>query len=378
MLFRDTSRTASKQARRPRREPSLSARMIGRRYLINQELFRDALARERKRADRFEESFVVLLISVDRQRLDTAALLKLADAMSQAKPGADVIGWFEDGSVLGLIRSLAERDPRDAATRLANAVRRELDRALTPNQAGGCSIRCETYSSTSDAMAPVIFDSGNQRSKSRQVARAVAKRALDIVGSTAGLIAFGVVFVGVAIAVKLTSKGPVFFRQERVGVAGRPFTMFKFRTMQVNADPRIHQQYVEGFIQSSPLATSGKDAVFKLVDDPRVTPVGEFLRKSSLDELPQFWNVLRGDMSLVGPRPPIAYEVARYKRWHRRRVLEAKPGMTGLWQVTGRSRTTFDDMVRLDLRYAGKVSVWTDLKILLATPRAVLQGKGAR
>ena len=378
MLFRDTSRAASKQARRHRRQPSVSARQIGRRYLINQELFRDALARERKRADRFEESFVVLLISVDRSRLDTAALLKLADAMSQAKPGADVTGWFEDGSVLGFIRSLSERDPRDAATRLANEVRRELDRVLTSNEAGGCSIRCETYSSTSDAIAPVIFDSCSQRSRLRQVAKAVAKRALDIAGSTAGLIVFGVVFVGVAIAVKLTSKGPVFFRQERVGEAGRPFTMFKFRTMQVNADPRIHQQYVEGFIQSSPVATSGKDAVFKLVDDPRVTPVGEFLRKSSLDELPQFWNVLRGDMSLVGPRPPIAYEVARYKRWHRRRVLEAKPGMTGLWQVTGRSRTTFDDMVRLDLRYAGKVSVWTDLKILLATPRAVLQGKGAR
>ena len=109
-----------------------------------------------------------------------------------------------------------------------------------------------------------------------------------------------------------------------------------------------------------------------------MTPIGDFLRRSSLDELPQFWNVLRGEMSLVGPRPPLPYEVARYKRWHRRRVLEAKPGITGLWQVTGRSRTTFDEMVRLDLRYARSHSVWTDLNILLATPRAVLSGKGAR
>ncbi len=108
-----------------------------------------------------------------------------------------------------------------------------------------------------------------------------------------------------------------------------------------------------------------------------MTPIGQFLRKTSLDELPQFWNVLRGDMSLVGPRPPLAYEVQQYKPWHYRRVLEAKPGITGLWQVTGRSRTTFDDMVRLDLRYARTWSVWTDVKILLATPRAVISGKGA-
>ena len=113
------------------------------------------------------------------------------------------------------------------------------------------------------------------------------------------------------------------------------------------------------------------------VNDPRVTPIGSFLRKTSLDELPQLWNVLCGEMSLVGPRPPLSYEVQQYKPWHYRRVIEAKPGITGLWQVTGRSRTTFDDMVRLDLRYARTHSVWTDVKILLATPRAVFSGKGA-
>jgi lipopolysaccharide/colanic/teichoic acid biosynthesis glycosyltransferase len=146
--------------------------------------------------------------------------------------------------------------------------------------------------------------------------------------------------------------------------------------MHVNADPKIHQQYVENLIQSQPRAEA-KQIVYKIVDDPRVTRIGHFLRRSSLDELPQFWNVLKGEMSLVGPRPPLPYEVARYKRWHRRRVLEAKPGITGLWQVTGRSRTTFDEMVRLDLRYARTYSVWTDVKILLATPRAVLSGRGA-
>jgi lipopolysaccharide/colanic/teichoic acid biosynthesis glycosyltransferase len=149
--------------------------------------------------------------------------------------------------------------------------------------------------------------------------------------------------------------------------------------MRVNASATIHREYVTSFIkgngQSQP--SVGSSAVFKLTKDPRITPFGHFLRKTSLDELPQLWNVLRGDMSLVGPRPPLQYEVEQYQPWHLRRVLEAKPGITGLWQVKGRSRTTFDDMVRLDLRYARTSSVWTDVKILIATPGAVIAGKGA-
>jgi len=135
---------------------------------------------------------------------------------------------------------------------------------------------------------------------------------------------------------------------------------------------------VTQFINSGVHAqTGGAPDVFKLAHDPRVTPIGRFLRKTSLDELPQLLNVLRGDMSLVGPRPPLKYELEQYKSWHCHRVLDAKPGITGLWQVTGRSRTTFDDMVRLDLRYARSHSIWNDIKILLATPGAVLSGKGA-
>jgi exopolysaccharide biosynthesis polyprenyl glycosylphosphotransferase len=289
-----------------------------------------------------------------------------------------VIGWFEQDVVLGFIRSTPSRDARAAGAALNSAVRREVARALTADQASCCSVRCEIYPAHTETATPAVLDATRRRQSPRQAIEVAAKRTLDIAGSTACLLAFGPVFLCVAAAVKLTSKGPVFFRQERVGEAGQPFTMFKFRTMKVNADPRIHQEYVEKFIQSNQAATSNGDAVFKLVNDPRVTPVGDFLRRSSLDELPQFWNVLRGDMSLVGPRPPLPYEVEKYKQWHRRRVLEAKPGITGLWQVTGRSRTTFDEMVRLDLRYAKNPSVWTDLNILLATPKAVLIGKGAR
>jgi lipopolysaccharide/colanic/teichoic acid biosynthesis glycosyltransferase len=359
--------------------PPLTAatRELERRPVISEELFHDALVRERKRADRFEEGFAILLITLDRLRLGPQAAAQLAESVSRARTGAEVIGWLEQDSVLGLIQSMPPRETGDSATTLANALRWELARCLTSEQASCCAVRCETYSPQSDAVAPVILDPAQHRIRPRHLVRLAAKRALDIVGSAACLVLFAPVFLCAAIAVKWTSKGPVFFRQQRVGEAGRTFTMFKFRTMQVNCDPGIHKQYVEGFIQAAPTATQGA-APFKIVNDPRLTPVGSFLRRSSIDELPQLWNVLRGEMSLVGPRPPLPYEVARYKRWHHRRVLEAKPGMTGLWQVKGRSRTTFDDMVRLDLRYAANSSVWTDCKILLATPKAVLSGKGAR
>jgi lipopolysaccharide/colanic/teichoic acid biosynthesis glycosyltransferase len=186
------------------------------------------------------------------------------------------------------------------------------------------------------------------------------------------------VFLLVAALVKLKSPGPVFFRQSRVGEQGRSFMMLKFRTMHVNNDASMHKQFVSQMIKGvAPTGGGSKDNAFKIVNDPRVTTIGRLLRKTSLDELPQLWNVLRGDMSLVGPRPPLHYEVEQYKSWHYRRVLEAKPGITGLWQVSGRSRTTFDDMVRLDLRYAKNPSAWADIKILLATPRAVFSGKGA-
>ena len=356
-------------------------RPVGWSHLISEELFRDALVRERKRADRFEEAFVLVLVSLDSRAARQSRWGRLFEALSRTKLDTDVIGWFEQGSVLGLIRSLVDRDAKEIASTLAGAIRAELVRCLTPDNADCCSIRFEVYSPHSDWIPPVLLNAEHRRRKPREAVRDAAKRGLDIAGSAAFLIAFSPVFLFVSALVKLTSKGPIFFRQQRVGEAARPFMMLKFRTMHVNADERIHQQYVERFIQpvetSESAKNSAKNVVFKMLDDPRVTPIGQFLRRSSLDELPQFWNVLKGDMSLVGPRPPLAYEVARYKRWHKRRVLEAKPGITGLWQVTGRSRTTFDEMVRLDLRYARNYSVWTDLKILLATPRAVISGRGA-
>ena len=169
-------------------------------------------------------------------------------------------------------------------------------------------------------------------------------------------------------------------RQTRVGQFGRHFVLYKFRTMHVNSDQAVHREYVTKLIanqaERKPAEGQG-DGVYKLTNDKRITRVGRLLRRSSLDELPQILNVLKGDMSLVGPRPAIPYELEAYQTWHRRRVLEAKPGVTGLWQVTGRSLVRFDEMVRLDLRYAVSWSLWLDMKILLLTPRAVFRGAGA-
>jgi lipopolysaccharide/colanic/teichoic acid biosynthesis glycosyltransferase len=207
----------------------------------------------------------------------------------------------------------------------------------------------------------------------------VVKRSIDILGSSLLLLILSPIFAAIALAIKLTSKGPIIFEQERLGQFGKKFKCLKFRTMYTNNDPKIHREYVQSFIagQSKTPTTKNEPVVYKLTNDPRVTPVGRFLRKTSLDEFPQFWNVLRGEMSLVGPRPPVPYEFEMYDYWHRRRVLELKPGVTGLWQVNGRSRTCFDDMVRLDLRYSQTWSIWLDLKILLATPYAVVAGDGA-
>jgi lipopolysaccharide/colanic/teichoic acid biosynthesis glycosyltransferase len=148
--------------------------------------------------------------------------------------------------------------------------------------------------------------------------------------------------------------------------------------MHVNNDNSVHRDFVAKLIASEEGSTPGKENnVYKIKNDRRITPLGKVLRRTSLDELPQFFNVLRGEMSLVGPRPAIPYELAVYKTWHRRRVLEVKPGITGLWQVTGRSQVKFDDMVRLDLRYATSWSPWLDFKILIRTPLAVIRGSGA-
>lgn len=193
------------------------------------------------------------------------------------------------------------------------------------------------------------------------------KRATDVIAAAIGLVALAPLFALIALAVMIDSPGPPVFRQVRVGHGGRAFTFWKFRSMHPGADAMIDQ------LQAHNEANGN---IFKMRDDPRVTRVGRWLRKTSLDELPQLWNVLRGDMSLVGPRPPVVAEVLKYEP-HQLRRLAAVPGITGLWQVTARDRHDFDDMVRLDVEYAERMNPWLDLTIVLKTIPVVLTGKGS-
>jgi lipopolysaccharide/colanic/teichoic acid biosynthesis glycosyltransferase len=202
------------------------------------------------------------------------------------------------------------------------------------------------------------------------------KRILDIVFTLLVLLPLCMVMLIVAMLIRLDSEGPIFFRQKRVGLNGVEFTMLKFRSMHVDCDDTTHREAIKHYMNGA--ALYGKDDIgnlYKLVDDPRVTRVGRFLRKTSLDELPQFINVLQGEMTLVGPRPPLSYEVEEYdsRDWIR---LSGKPGLTGTWQVYGRSRVTFKNMVEMDIEYLEQQSLVQDLKLIALTLPVMLQGRG--
>lgn len=206
---------------------------------------------------------------------------------------------------------------------------------------------------------------------------AVLRRLLDVVFALALIVLLSPLLIGVALAIRIDSRGPAFFRQRRVGYLEDEFTLFKFRSMRTGADPQSHQEYVTALIKGEGAnSNGGGENLYKLAVDNRITPVGRWIRRWSLDELPQLFNVVRGDMTLVGPRPAIPYEVAEYPSWYRER-FSVKPGLTGYWQVSGRSERTYEEMVRLDIEYAQRRSLGLDLSILLRTPWVVLSRKGA-
>jgi lipopolysaccharide/colanic/teichoic acid biosynthesis glycosyltransferase len=212
----------------------------------------------------------------------------------------------------------------------------------------------------SDPSTAVAFERDLMRTDTAIVVR-VARRALDLALTLLMLVAMLPLMLVAALAIRIDSPGPVLFRQRRVGRDMKPFTMLKFRSMKVAADASPHREYVRALITGT--------------EDDRVTRVGRLLRKTSIDELPQLWNVLRGEMSLVGPRPVIAYEVEHYPKWYLRRFA-ARPGLTGLWQVSGRNQRTYEEMVRFDIEYAERQSLRLDLLILIKTLWVVIGGKG--
>jgi lipopolysaccharide/colanic/teichoic acid biosynthesis glycosyltransferase len=356
---------------------------------LQEETFHNLLTLERHRAERSRKPFVLMVLEPGPSAEASVAdrlLSQVTCVLLKSTRETDLVGWYKNGVSLGVIFteiSLEFATPITEILRskVVNALQKDLGELVTSKLAVTIHLFPENRDrdgATTVADTRLYPDLHGGDSK-KYLAQAI-KRVIDIVGSGVLLLFLSPLLAAIALAIKLTSKGPVLFRQDRLGQFGAPFKCLKFRTMAENNDPRIHQEYIQRFIagQSSTEKTDpGKPVVYKLTNDPRVTRIGRFLRKMSLDEFPQFWNVLRGEMSLVGPRPPVPYEFEAYDIWHRRRVLEVKPGVTGLWQVSGRSRMCFDDMVRLDLRYCQSWSLLLDLKILIATPRAVLSGEGA-
>lgn len=355
---------------------------------VAEDTFKHMLCRERKRSERSRKGFLLMTLRPRLAQVRKAGHSPWREATERLAPlirETDTLGWYEANVSLGVIfTELGNIEPRVAIAK----IRHRVNAGLQPTPGGGQAFDYELSffifpdgkgekagPIVSAPLYPDLFELDGRKKTSL-----IIKRSMDIVGSACAMLCFAPLFLGLAVLVKLTSKGPIFFRQWRLGQFGKPFVFVKFRSMHVATDTAIHQQYVTDFIAGKAAKNSpsdGKARVYKITNDPRVTFVGKFMRRTSLDELPQFWNVLMGEMSLVGPRPPIPYEIDAYDLWHHRRVLEAKPGITGLWQVQGRSRTTFDEMVRLDLRYAKTWSPLGDLRILLQTPRAVFSGDGA-
>jgi lipopolysaccharide/colanic/teichoic acid biosynthesis glycosyltransferase len=361
--------------------------LVEARTVLGEKTFRSALAIERKRTERSKEPFLLMVVDDSTPQDPSGRVLeKVAPVLVHASRETDIVGWYKDRSSLGtLFTALAPGDRELIRATILGRLSPLLENELSDQEFNRIRISFHFFpdqwngdhsgGSSDRTLYPDLTHPGSRRQSDL-----VMKRAIDIVGSLLVTLICLPLFLIIALAIKLTSKGPVLFRQSRVGQYGRPFVLFKFRTMHANNDPSVHREYVTKLIANqaeSNGAKGGGTGVYKLTNDPRITRVGRFLRRSSLDELPQILNVLKGDMSLVGPRPPIPYELMVYETWHRRRVLEAKPGVTGLWQVTGRSQVRFDEMVRLDLRYATTWSLWLDLKILLRTPLAVVRSAGA-
>jgi lipopolysaccharide/colanic/teichoic acid biosynthesis glycosyltransferase len=354
--------------------------------ILDESAFHRLIALERKRSERSQRPFVLLLIDTGQaiSAKHGRVLLDIVYMLQAGTRETDMTGWYKTNSVAGVLFTETVSNNLVLSTilgRIGEILRKQLD----TEQFGRIKFSFHVFPDDWDPENPdrpsneMLYPDLARRANTKRAGH-LLKRTIDVVGSMCLLILLSPIFAIAALAIKLTSRGPVLFMQKRIGEYGKPFTFFKFRSMYVDNDCTSHKEYVHRLIggcAEKHATDKTEEGIFKLVNDPRITPVGRVLRRTSLDELPQLINVLVGDMSLVGPRPPVPYELEAYAIWHRRRLLEAKPGITGLWQVNGRSRVEFDDMVRLDLRYARECSPWLDLKILLQTPKAVIGGDGA-
>jgi len=369
--------------------PGICATLIDREYGIYlEEYFNELLRIERKRSERSKDHFLMMLLDISRfegteDRIET--IKKITSAILHSIREIDVVGWYRYDTIIGVIfREMARGTGCSSPIRdlILRRIYKNLQKKLDAERIKNIMFSCHSYPETSDILlANIPFDLNLYPDMMLWTKSPVKtffffiKTLIDVFGSLLGIIILSPLLLFIAILIRFSSPGPILFKQERIGLFGKPFILLKFRTMYINTKQDIHKEFVTKFITGQIDKEEG--GVFKIKDDPRVTPIGRILRKLSLDELPQLFNVLKGDMSLVGPRPPLPYEYDQYDIWHKGRILELKPGITGLWQVEGRSTTTFNEMVRFDLRYVREWSLWLDIQILFKTIYVVLKGKGA-
>ncbi len=348
--------------------------------------FRKDLEREKRRSDRSKAPLSLALFQLDGVARHTVSFL---DALHRVTRETDVVGYVGN-DLIALLCPDTDSSGIRAALRKIEASAEGLGAQTTAVVTHPAILFDEisagklTGDTTKPGDGPVealrltpAFVSDRLERNGQSYA---LKRIIDLVGAIAGIVLLSPLMLLAALAVAMTSHGPIIFKQTRLGQGGKPFTFYKFRSMFTGSDDGVHRAYVADLIDGKADQRETGEAgqrLYKLRSDSRITPVGRFLRKTSIDELPQFYNVLKGEMSLVGPRPPVPYEAARYQAWHVRRLLSAKPGITGLWQVEGRSRVSFDEMVRMDLRYIRDCSLEMDLRILLKTVKVVLRCQGA-
>ena len=340
--------------------------------------FLERLRIEKLRTDRSKTPLSMILFNFSQKetRGNELFVREFLSRLTKNTREIDVKGWVAPDTIGLLLLDTDQKGVHHCAEKIVNGNGSALSSVITATYPDDIFQRLLDQKEGQDDLFTLDLD----ESKKPYRFSSIFKWGIDVVGSLIGLILFSPIILITAIAVKTTSPGPIIFRQTRVGVKGKRFSFYKFRSMYCNSDDQIHRQYVTDLIKGNHEKINpgnGDKPLFKMNADPRITRVGRIIRKLSIDELPQFINVLRGDMSLVGPRPPLPYEVENYESWHLRRILEVKPGITGLWQVDGRSQTSFDDMVRMDLRYVQNWSLWFDVEILAKTVRAVVHSKGA-
>ncbi len=356
--------------------------------LCDERVFRAMLSAERRRTERTKRPFAVALIDI----AVTDGVVDGAEEEGEIPSGfvvelhretrhIDIKGWYHKDKVIGVLYPETSRESLPS-------LQTKLHTCLVNSYGEDFSSRIGvSWFSFPQEDGDPLYDDEKEEKKlfypdlgatEEGYFRKAIRRVVDVIGSLTALVLFGPVFLIAPLAIMLTSKGPIFFRQDRVGEDGKLFTLLKFRSMYTDCKDELHREYVRKFIHGQVEgADQGEGGVYKITKDPRITPVGAFLRRTSFDELPQFLNVLMGDMSLVGPRPALPYEVEEYDLWHKGRVWGGKPGITGKWQVEGRSSTSFDGMVRLDIKYFEKRSIWADIKLIFKTPIALVTARGA-